>query len=251
MCLPTTRYVGSLITFDLFEFTAADCAVPSFYVRWLLTVCVPLFFLSPLLIMVFFHSPLLYGKVESGADLRRAKTNKRGDELFQTIAIIIVFLYALMVGKSISPFECTIGPDGRWYLREDPSIRCWESDQWHSMACIVGLVLLWTYGLYLPFKLRKAVYKLGELKFMPSSRNFEFVLLGQKLALVMFQKMAYVRSLARPLATRRVLSRRLLLTYPLTPPLLVVSTRSSTLLMFVAKTTGTPPWRRSSRCRSA
>ena len=191
--------MGSLITFDLFEFTAADCAVPSFYVRWLLTVCVPLFFLSPLLIMVFFHSPLLYGKVESGADLRRAKTNKRGDELFQTIAIIIVFLYALMVGKSISPFECTIGPDGRWYLREDPSIRCWESDQWHSMACIVGLVLLWTYGLYLPFKLRKAVYKLGELKFMPSSRNFEFVLLGQKLALVMFQKMAYVRarSLAR------------------------------------------------------
>jgi hypothetical protein len=244
--------VGSLITFDLFEFTAADCAVPSFYVRWLLTVCVPLFFLSPLLIMVFFHSPLLYGKVESGKDLHRAKTNKRGDELFQTIAIIIVFLYALMVGKSISPFECTIGPDGRWYLREDPSIRCWESDQWHSMACIVGLVLLWTYGLYLPFKLRKAVYKLGELKFMPSSRNFEFVLLGQKLALVMFQKMAYVRSL---LAMTTTLSpRRLLLFYILAHSLLICLlfplplARSATCC---CKTTGTPPWRRSSPCRSA
>ena len=144
LALPTLsfllRYVGSLITFDLFEFTAADCAIPSFYVRWLLTVCVPLLFLSPLLIMVFFHSPLLYGKVESAAQLKAAKTNKRGDELFQTLAIIIVFLYALMVGKSISPFECTLGPDNRWYLREDVSIRCWEDDQWHMMACIVGIV---------------------------------------------------------------------------------------------------------------
>ena len=51
------------------------------------------------------------------------------------------------------------------------------------------------YGLYLPFKLRKAVWKLGELKFKPEARNFEFLLLGQKLSLVMFQKMAYVSRL--------------------------------------------------------
>ena len=76
-------------------------------------------------------------------------------------------------------------------MRSDTSIRCWEDNLGHTVSCIFGVIVLYIYGGWLPYKLRRAVYKLGELKFDPYHKNFEFVLLGQKLVLVMIQRFLY------------------------------------------------------------
>jgi hypothetical protein len=157
--------VNAFFMFDLFTFVSPECTVKLAYtVRWFAQLVSPL---TLLLIGMGLtaHVRRMEGQGTAGYNKHEwEKVRAKKEAIEQLNTGFLLAWYLTMVNKSLQPFACSSGGEGRGsVLDADPNIMCWESGE-HTMLAVLGGLAFVAFGLLLPYAMYAAIKRTASVK---------------------------------------------------------------------------------------
>ena len=138
----TYEVIGSLVAVNL-NLVAGECALTSFYIKYLFALSLPLLFVITSLLAILLVKALIALRVQAGSPLRMVTV---GLILERVLLVVFPLIYLPVALTSLQLFDCTASVDGKYYLDVDPSIACFDSAWWLALPCSLASCALFVVG---------------------------------------------------------------------------------------------------------
>ncbi|KNC47429.1 uncharacterized protein AMSG_03862 [Thecamonas trahens ATCC 50062] len=171
---------------------ATGCSISSFYSRYVMGVLLPLlFFVVTVVLVVMFR---ICGCLATPVTMEPISTWAVVGRLVFTVGPLF---YIPLCSSTLIFFDCTLLPNGGWYLDADLETACFDAEWWQYMPVAAGAVVAYVVAMPTLFAVTlvrhraelddpRTILKLGPIYnlYRRHYYYYELVLLGKRLAIV-------------------------------------------------------------------
>ena len=127
---------------------ASECALDSFYVKYAMSVLLPVLFLGGVVLGL-----LLLWVLASYISLIEALRVHTVHTLFDAVVFMVApLLYVPMARATLTLFDCArLDSSADWVVDSDPGVACFDSDWWEVAPIGIAAVVLYLFGIPLYF----------------------------------------------------------------------------------------------------